>query len=73
MQIRKSTPIAKPGKIILAPTKGRKVEERRRRGAQGNTSRGQDGDAADGPWDGRVENKDMEVQRRGRESDREDG
>ena len=57
VRICKSTPIVKTGKIVLAPTKGRKGEERRRRVAQGITSRRQNGDAADGPLDEKVENK----------------
>ena len=60
VQICPSTPVDKPGEIVLAPTKGGKGEERRRWRAQGCTSYGRDGDAADGPQVGRLEDETVE-------------
>ena len=68
---RKSTPITKPGKIVLTPNKGEKGEEKGRREPK-RTPANQDRDAADGPWAGRVENEGMKGQRQGRQSDRDD-
>ena len=59
-QICQRTPAIKPGEVVLAPTKGVKREGRRRQRAQGETSRGRDRDAADGPRVGRLENETAE-------------
>ena len=47
VQVHVSTPVTKPNKIFLVPTKGGTREEGRRRRSKRDTRRGRDGDVAD--------------------------